>query len=162
MGGEAGRAPSGGLRSCACSRSGWGRHHHHHHEVQFNLQDMYLYFMQANRSQYVYLCILQVTSLWSMYMYIMQYNGVQGRYSTSFKQQFTIYFLHCDFLSCRQGSLQLQGSEADVRKKRKKRHVFSQPMARQLDVKGRSLDDHSASACTVSCFYYFPLLLFCI
>ena len=29
MGGEAGRAPSGGLRSCACSRSGWGRHHHH-------------------------------------------------------------------------------------------------------------------------------------
>ena len=32
MGGEAGRAPSGGLRSCACSRTGWGRHHHHHHE----------------------------------------------------------------------------------------------------------------------------------
>ena len=31
MGGEAGRAPSGGLRSCACSRTGWGRHHHHHH-----------------------------------------------------------------------------------------------------------------------------------
>ena len=30
MGGEAGRAPSGGLRSCACSRTGWGRHHHHH------------------------------------------------------------------------------------------------------------------------------------
>ena len=29
-GGEAGRAPSGGLRSCACSRTGWGRHHHHH------------------------------------------------------------------------------------------------------------------------------------
>ena len=29
MGGEAGRAPSGGLRSCACSRTGWGRHHHH-------------------------------------------------------------------------------------------------------------------------------------
>ena len=28
MGGEAGRAPSGGLRSCACSRTGWGRHHH--------------------------------------------------------------------------------------------------------------------------------------
>ena len=25
-----GRAPSGGLRSCACSRTGWGRHHHHH------------------------------------------------------------------------------------------------------------------------------------
>ena len=32
MGGEAGRAPSGGLRSCACSRTGWGRHHHHHGE----------------------------------------------------------------------------------------------------------------------------------
>ena len=31
MGGEAWRAPSGGLRSCACSRTGWGRHHHHHH-----------------------------------------------------------------------------------------------------------------------------------
>ena len=31
MGGEAGRAPSGGLRSCACSRTGWGRHHHHHY-----------------------------------------------------------------------------------------------------------------------------------
>ena len=30
MGGAAGRAPSGGLRSCACSRTGWGRHHHHH------------------------------------------------------------------------------------------------------------------------------------
>ena len=30
MGGEAGRTPSGGLRSCACSRTGWGRHHHHH------------------------------------------------------------------------------------------------------------------------------------
>ena len=30
MGGEAGRAPSGGLRSCACSRTGWGRHHHQH------------------------------------------------------------------------------------------------------------------------------------
>ena len=30
MGGEAGRAPSGGLRSCACSRTGWSRHHHHH------------------------------------------------------------------------------------------------------------------------------------
>ena len=30
MGGEAGRAPRGGLRSCACSRTGWGRHHHHH------------------------------------------------------------------------------------------------------------------------------------
>ena len=30
MGGEAGRAPSGGLRSCACSRTGWGRHHHHY------------------------------------------------------------------------------------------------------------------------------------
>ena len=29
MGGEAGRAPSGGLRSCACSCTGWGRHHHH-------------------------------------------------------------------------------------------------------------------------------------
>ena len=29
MGEEAGRAPSGGLRSCACSRTGWGRHHHH-------------------------------------------------------------------------------------------------------------------------------------
>ena len=29
MGGEAGWAPSGGLRSCACSRTGWGRHHHH-------------------------------------------------------------------------------------------------------------------------------------
>ena len=29
MGGDAGRAPSGGLRSCACSRTGWGRHHHH-------------------------------------------------------------------------------------------------------------------------------------
>ena len=28
MGGEAGRAPSGGLRFCACSRTGWGRHHH--------------------------------------------------------------------------------------------------------------------------------------
>ena len=28
-GGEAGRAPSGGLRSCACSHTGWGRHHHH-------------------------------------------------------------------------------------------------------------------------------------
>ena len=28
MGGEAGRATSGGLRSCACSRTGWGRHHH--------------------------------------------------------------------------------------------------------------------------------------
>ena len=28
MGGEAGRAPSGGLRSCACSRTGWGLHHH--------------------------------------------------------------------------------------------------------------------------------------
>ena len=27
-GGEDGRAPSGGLRSCACSRTGWGRHHH--------------------------------------------------------------------------------------------------------------------------------------
>ena len=27
--GGAGRAPSGGLRSCACSRTGWGRHHHH-------------------------------------------------------------------------------------------------------------------------------------
>ena len=33
MGGEAGRAPSGGLRSCACSRTGWGRHHHHHHDT---------------------------------------------------------------------------------------------------------------------------------
>ena len=30
MGEEAGRAPSGGLRSCACSRTGWGRHHHHY------------------------------------------------------------------------------------------------------------------------------------
>ena len=30
VGGEAGRAPSGGLRSCACSPTGWGRHHHHH------------------------------------------------------------------------------------------------------------------------------------
>ena len=30
MGEEAGWAPSGGLRSCACSRTGWGRHHHHH------------------------------------------------------------------------------------------------------------------------------------
>ena len=30
--GEAGRAPSGGLRSCACSRTGWGQHHHHHHD----------------------------------------------------------------------------------------------------------------------------------
>ena len=30
MGGEAGRAPSGGLRSCACSRTGWGRHPHPH------------------------------------------------------------------------------------------------------------------------------------
>ena len=28
--GEAWRAPSRGLRSCACSRTGWGRHHHHH------------------------------------------------------------------------------------------------------------------------------------
>ena len=35
MGGEAGRAPSGGLRSCACSRSGWGRHHHHHQLKDF-------------------------------------------------------------------------------------------------------------------------------
>ena len=40
VGGEAGRAPSGGLRSCACSRTGWGRHHHtttndcRFHEVQ--------------------------------------------------------------------------------------------------------------------------------
>ena len=34
MGGEAGRAPSGGLRSCACSRTGWGRHHHHHETLQ--------------------------------------------------------------------------------------------------------------------------------
>ena len=33
MGGEAGRAPSGGLRSCACSRTGWGRHHHHNNDV---------------------------------------------------------------------------------------------------------------------------------
>ena len=32
MGGEAGRAPSGGLISCACSRTGWGRHHHHQRE----------------------------------------------------------------------------------------------------------------------------------
>ena len=32
MGGEARRAPSGGLRSCACSRTGWGRHHHHHQD----------------------------------------------------------------------------------------------------------------------------------
>ena len=31
VGGEAGWAPSGGLRSCACSRTGWGRHHNHHH-----------------------------------------------------------------------------------------------------------------------------------
>ena len=29
-GGEAGRALNGGLRSYACSRTGWGRHHHHH------------------------------------------------------------------------------------------------------------------------------------
>ena len=28
---EAGRAPSRGLRSCACSRTGWVPHHHHHH-----------------------------------------------------------------------------------------------------------------------------------
>ena len=34
MGGEAGRAPSGGLRSCACSRTGWGRHYHHHQETK--------------------------------------------------------------------------------------------------------------------------------
>ena len=34
MGGEAGRAPNGGLRSCACSRTGWGRHHHHHHVIK--------------------------------------------------------------------------------------------------------------------------------
>ena len=33
MGGEAGRAPSGGLRSCACSRTGWGRHHHPRNHV---------------------------------------------------------------------------------------------------------------------------------
>ena len=33
MGGEAGRALSGGLRSCACSRTGLGRHHHHHHVI---------------------------------------------------------------------------------------------------------------------------------
>ena len=33
MGGEAGRAQSVGLRSCACSRTGWGRHHHHHHHA---------------------------------------------------------------------------------------------------------------------------------
>ena len=32
VGVEVGRAPTGGLRSCACSRTGWGRHHHHHHE----------------------------------------------------------------------------------------------------------------------------------
>ena len=37
MGGEAGRAPSGGLRSCACSRTGWGRHHHHQKNVIYHL-----------------------------------------------------------------------------------------------------------------------------
>ena len=36
MGGEAGRAPSGGLRSCACSRIGWGRHHHHQNKDALN------------------------------------------------------------------------------------------------------------------------------
>ena len=25
-----GKKLGGGLRSCACSRTGWGRHHHHH------------------------------------------------------------------------------------------------------------------------------------
>ena len=37
VGGEAGRAPSGGMRSCACSRTGWGRHHHHHHHHYINI-----------------------------------------------------------------------------------------------------------------------------
>ena len=38
-GGEAGRAPSGGLRSCACSRTGWGRHHHHRGLKYVRVQD---------------------------------------------------------------------------------------------------------------------------
>ena len=42
MGGEAGRTPSGGLRSCACSRTGWGRHHHHHHyDIYADVDDHY-------------------------------------------------------------------------------------------------------------------------
>ena len=39
MGGEAGRAPSGGLRSYARSRTGWGKHHHHLHDSGDNGED---------------------------------------------------------------------------------------------------------------------------
>ena len=39
VGGEAWRAPSGGLRSCVCSRTGWGRHHHNSNEDNDNHDD---------------------------------------------------------------------------------------------------------------------------
>ena len=50
MGGEAGRAPSGGLRSCACSRTGWGRHHHQTFRKAVNKTSGL--FIPAGRSQH--------------------------------------------------------------------------------------------------------------
>ena len=54
LGGEAGRAPSGGLRSCACSRTGWGRHHHHRaylHQLQSFVEYCNTNFLQLNISK---------------------------------------------------------------------------------------------------------------
>ena len=65
MGGEAGRAPSGGLRSCACSRTGWGRHHHHHQSFDDDDDDdggmsalmMMLKIMMMIMKKIRYMCI---------------------------------------------------------------------------------------------------------
>ena len=58
VGGEAGRAPSGGLRSCACSRTGWGRHHHHrdswHMYDLYNVSIVTLVIVCINPSWYVW------------------------------------------------------------------------------------------------------------
>ena len=52
MGGEAGRAPSGGLRSCACSRTGWGRHHHHHHQNTFYPKTTHYYHEEKDQNTF--------------------------------------------------------------------------------------------------------------
>ena len=38
-GAKLGGPRAGGLRSCACSRTGWGRHHHHLRPIEFETNE---------------------------------------------------------------------------------------------------------------------------
>ena len=61
MGGEAGRAPSGGLRSSACSRTGWVRHHHHHYLDNDGLVEVII----GTRFHVVAVAIIVITSCYN-------------------------------------------------------------------------------------------------